>query len=149
MFNMGFSFVPFLTPLVLLLIVICLIMATYKLINRVREINKDDESSDKVKKSLTLSTAIKYSIIYILIGFLTFAFFGAYGPKRHKIIEGKQSGYMKILDNVKPDTSTKKELAADANEKRDVTGYLEQVGNEKDLKAEEEANAKVMDKYLK
>ena len=86
--------------------------------------------------------------IVIVLGFLNFAFFSAYGPKRQKIVQGQESGYMQVLDEVDTNSKTVEERKAYVEEKRDPTGYLNQVGNKEDLKKEEAENAKLMDKYL-
>ena len=146
MFNIGTALSVYATPLFAVLIVLFAVWLGYRNVKNFEVISKLED--EEVRKREVKKLVMENIAIVIVLGFLNFAFFSAYGPKRQKIVQGQESGYMQVLDEVDTNSKTVEERKAYVEEKRDPTGYLNQVGNKEDLKKEEAENAKLMDKYL-
>lgn len=150
--NIAQNFQAYLTPLFIVVLIAYALWCFYSITskkhrkswNKLHHNNVDTRR--KAAKNLTFALGARL-VVFV---FLVFAYFFAYGPSEvGKDIKAKESGQMVILKETQFDSLTKEELKQDANERRDVTEYLNQVGDEEALKKQEEENEKLIEKTLK
>ena len=149
--NIAQNFQAYLTPLFVVFLIAYSLWCVYSMTSRKHRRSFKKASNDKMYikregiKELTIAIGLRVAVLV----FLVFAYFFAYGPNEiGKDVQPKESGYMQTLKDKEPETMTQTELKKDAEERRDVTEYLQQVGNEDSLKKEEEENAKKIEETL-
>jgi len=148
--NIAQNLQAYLTPLFIVLLISYVLWCVYSMTSKkyrkmFKKLDANIETQRKAVKKLTIAIGLRIAVLV----FLVFAYFFAYGPSEvGKDIKPKESGYMEVLKEADGETRTKTELKIDAEERRDATDYLQQVGDEDSLKKEEEENAKKIEETL-
>lgn len=126
--------IPGFTPIITILLLIVFAWGISKLVKAVQIAENPPEGiSEYEHKHMWKRQLIKGGSIIVFVGFAFFFYFHVFvltGPDTPPTVD---SGYNKVLDQVEPENRTPEELQKDADEKRDKTGYLDQVGKQETL----------------
>lgn len=149
--NIAQNLQAYLTPIFIVVLIAYVFWCGYSMTGKKhrktwKKLQKGVEAKRQAVKSLTVAVGLRT----VVLVFLIFAYFFAYAPNQRGLnVIPQESGRMEQLNTLEIKEMTEAELQKDADERRDVTGTLDQVGSKEALAKEEEENAKKIEETLK